>query len=171
MEAMRTNRLFLSLAAGLTLGQPRALLADAPPRPGSNAEVILTGWLHVEDYFMDDMVVRIEVEGTTRTAPVSANGRFEISLPADAEVVLRFEKPGHLAKEVVVNTSHVRLGESSKHKRHVRFAVIMELERHMAGFGYHNPVGTIGFDPDGGCLAVQHHREKIPPSRHQPMEF
>lgn len=171
MEAMRTNRLFLSLAVGLFLVQPRTLLAEAPPRPDAASDVILTGWLHVEDYFMDDMVVRIEVDGTTRTAPVSANGRFEISLPADREVVLRFEKPGHLAKEVVVNTSHARQGEPGKRKRHVRFAVIMELERHMAGFGYHSPVGTIGFDQDGGCLAVEHHREKVPPSRHQPMEF
>lgn len=168
---MRTNRLFLSLAAGLTLGQPSTLLAEAPSRPDATSDVILTGWLHVEDYFMDDMVVRIEVDGTTRTAPVSANGRFEIALPADREVVLRFEKPGHLAKEVVVNTSHARSGEPGKRKRHVRFAVIMELERHMAGFGYHSPVGTIGFDPDGGCLAVEHHREKVPPSRHKPMEF
>lgn len=153
------------------LGTSVASHASSPPRPGSAGEVTLTGWLHVEDHYMDDMVVRVEVEGSVRTAPVSANGRFDITLPADAEVVLRFEKPGHLAKEVLIDTKHSSAGEPGRHKRHVRFAVIMELERHMAGFTYHSPVGSIGFDEGGGCLTVQHHREKVPPSRQQPMEF
>lgn len=149
-----------------------ATVRSAPhPGPNSTGDVILTGWLHVEDHYMDDMVVRVEVDGNVRTAPVSTNGRFDIALPADAEVVLRFEKPGHLAKEVVVDTRHASSGQPGKHKRHVRFAVIMELERHMAGFTYHSPVGSIGFDEGGGCLAVVHHREKVPPNRHQPMEF
>lgn len=168
---MRTTCRHFALAAYLLLGLPAMLIAGAPPHPGAADDVILTGWLHVEDHYMDDMIVRVEVDGTSRTAPVSSNGRFDIALPANTEVVLRFEKPGHLPKEVVVNTSNARAGTPGKHKRHVRFAVIMELERHMAGFTYHSPVGAINFDPDGGCLAVVHHRERVPPSRQQPMEF
>lgn len=133
--------------------------------------VILTGWMHVEDHTWRDATVSVEVDGVVRTAPVSETGRFELRLPANTEVVLRFEKPEHLAKEVVVNTAHARAGGFRNQRRHVRFAVILELERHMAGFTYHSPVGTIGFDREGGCLAVTHKREKIAPGRNKPMEF
>ena len=102
---------------------------------------------------------------------MSETGRFELRLPANTEVVLRFEKPQHLPKEVVVNTTNARAGPAGRHKRHVKFAVILELERHMAGYSYHSPVGTIGFEKDGGCLAVTHKRDKIPPGRNKPMTF
>lgn len=145
--------------------------AATPPAQRTD-DVRLTGWLHVEDHTWRDATVTVEHDGVLQVARVSETGRFDLNLPAGAEVVLRFEKPGHLPKEVAVSTAHARMGMPGRHRRHVRFAVILELERHMAGFTYHSPVGTIGFDPEGGCLAVTHRREKIAPGRaKQPMVF
>ncbi|MBK9175741.1 MAG: hypothetical protein IPM46_05265 [Flavobacteriales bacterium] len=146
--------------------------AGSPPANNADGDVVtLTGWLHVEDHTWQDALVHIEVDGTTQVARVSETGRFDLRLPANTEVVLRFEKPGHLPKEVVVDTHHARDGDPGKHRRHVKFAVILELERHMAGFTYHSPVGTIGFEQGGGCVAVAHKRDKVPPSRNKPMVF
>lgn len=147
-------------------------LAAHPPAPDSRLDdVLITGWMHVEDHTWRDASVSVEVDGEVRTAAVSETGRFELRLPANTEVVLRFEKPQHLPKEVVVNTTNARDGSAGRHKRHVKFAVILELERHMAGYSYHSPVGTIGYEKDGGCLAVTHKRDKIPPGRNKPMTF
>lgn len=155
------------LACSATLLHAATMHAIAP----SDGEIVLTGWIHVEDHTWQDATVAVEVNGSTRTARVSETGRFTLSLPAEADVVLRFEKPGHLAKEVVVDTRHAGQGPAGRRKRHVKFAVVLELERHMAGFTYHSPVGSIGFDKEGGCLAVTQHREKVPPTRQQPMVF
>lgn len=162
----RTLLLPGTLALGIT-----AFAAHPPANRSDADDVILTGWMHVEDHTWRDATVSIELDGVSRTASVSETGRFELRLPANTEVVLRFEKPDHLPKEVVVNTAHARNGAIGKHRRHVKFAVVLELQRHMAGFSYHSPVGTIGFEKDGGCLAVTHKRDKIPPGRNKPMEF
>jgi len=158
-----------ALAAFLLAGA--ASSATPPANRAEKDEVVLTGWMHVEDHTWRDATVSVEVDGMVQVAHVNESGRFDIRVPANSEVVLRFEKPEHLAKEVVVNTAHAANGPAGRHKRHVKFAVILELERHMAGFGYHSPVGTIGFDKDGGCLAVTHRREKIPSVRNKPMVF
>lgn len=132
---------------------------------------MLTGWLHVEGYTMEDVVITIDVNGESRTGSVNENGRFDIELPVDAEATLRFEKPGHLAKEVVVDTHHSRTGDAGQKSRHVKFAVILELERWMAGLTYPGPVGNIGFDESGGCLAIDHDRRKVPAKRQAVMVF
>ncbi|WKZ67705.1 MAG: hypothetical protein QY325_07185 [Flavobacteriales bacterium] len=162
--AVLTRPLLVFTALLVSAGAVRAI---APP----DGDVVLTGWIHVEDHTWQDATVAVEVNGSTRTARVSETGRFTLSLPAGADVVLRFEKPGHLAKEVVVDTRHAGQGPAGRRKRHVKFAVVLELERHMAGFTYHSPVGSIGFDQEGGCLAVTRHRDKVPPTRQQPMVF
>lgn len=161
----------LCSAASTYAANPPSAGKPAPFGRAAADEVIVTGWMHVEDHTWRDARVSVEVDGELRVAEVSESGRFDIRLPANTEVVLRFEKPEHLAKEVVINTANARTGEPGRHKRHVKFAVILELERHMAGFSYHSPVGTIGFDEDGGCLAVTHKREKIAPGRNKPMVF
>ena len=154
----------LLLFAGLAVAHP-------PSHPPADEAVILTGWLHVEDLTMADAVVEVEVNGVTQIAPVNEQGRFTVTLPADAEVLLRFQKPGHLSKEVVVDTRHARTGEPGRKTRHVKFAVIMELERWMGGLAYSGPVGSIGFDPEGGCVAVEHDRKLEPAKRHKVMRF
>jgi hypothetical protein len=139
--------------------------------PPAEEAVILTGWLHVEDHTMADVVLEVEVNGTTHVAPVSENGRFTVELPANTEATLRFEKPGHLPKEVVVDTRHARDGSAGQRTRRVNFAVIMELERRMGGLTYAGPVGSLSFDEGGGCLAVSHDPKRVPAKRQAPMVF
>ena len=156
--------LFL-LPAGITFA------ATPPVSHASDQAVQLTGWLHVEDYTMEDVTVQVDVDGVTHTETVTENGRFMLTLPANAEVTLRFEKPGHLSKEVKVDTRNVRDGGFGQHKkRKVSFAVIMQLERRMGGLTYPGPVGSLGFEQGGGCLAVTHDRTLIPASQ-APMIF
>ena len=132
---------------------------------------MVTGWLHVEDLTMADVVLKVEVNGTTELATVSENGRFTVTLPAETEAILRFEKPGHLPKEVVVDTHNAQDGEPGQHTRRVKFAVIMHLVRHMGGQRYAGPVGSLGFDDGGGCLAVSHDQKLVPVQRQALMVF
>lgn len=170
MELLRTCiRPLFFLAAFI---RATAALAVAPPAPLAENAVELTGWLVVDDLSMTDALVEVEVNGTLLTAPVSPNGRFTISLPANTEAVLRFEKPGHLTKEVLVDTRHLRDGAFGRTTaRRVRFAVVLELERRMGGLRYTGPVGRIGFEEGGGCVAVQHTRTLVPARRQATMVF
>ncbi len=145
--------------------------AGSPPASPPVNEVVLTGWLYVEDHTMADVVLEVEVNGRSHMAQVSENGRFTVTLPGEAEVLLRFEKPGHLTKEVLVDTRHAGDGTFGQKTRRVKFAVVMELERHMAGLTYNGPVGSIGFDHGGGCLAVSHDRNMVPARRAKQMVF
>ena len=165
MDITRTTALGLCAALSLSVSPSHAA---APP---VNEAVVLTAWLHVDDLSMSDVVVEVEVNGTVHIAPVAENGRITVSLPADAEAVLRFEKPGHVSKEVTVDTRHVLRGGPDQRKRKISFAVILELERRMGGLTYAGPVGIIGFDPEGGCVAVAHDRTLVPARRHAPMVF
>lgn len=154
-----------------------ALLANPahalpPPANASNATVQLTGWLHVDDLEMRDVTLVVAVNGARSTAHISNSGRFDIDLPAESAVLLRFEKPGHVPKEVTVDTRNVQDGDFSKqHKRHVKLAVIMEQERFMGGLAFAGPVGRIGFEPGGGCVAVEHTRRTEPAKRREILEF
>jgi|LakMenEpi03Aug12_release.lakeMendotaPanAssembly.Ray.scaffolds.fasta_scaffold499596_1 hypothetical protein len=165
MEITRTTALGLCAALFLSVCSSHAA---APP---ANATVILTAWLHVDDLSMTDVVVEVEVNGTVHLAAVAENGRVTVSLPLDAEAVLRFEKPGYVSKEVTVDTRHVHRGGSDQRKRKISFAVILEAERRMGGLTYAGPVGVIGFDPAGGYVAVTHDRQLVPARRHTPMVF
>lgn len=161
----------IGLCAALLLTISTVNAAGPPTKAGTEEAVVLTGWLHVDDLTMTDVVVEVEVNGTVQVAPVSENGRFTVMLPADAEAVLRFEKPGHVPKEVTVNTHYLQYGGPRQRTRKVSFAVILELERRMAGLTYAGPVGSIGFEEGGGCLAVAHERSLVPARRHAPMVF
>jgi hypothetical protein len=171
METRNILPALLALFTATLLISPSASAATPPLPPDGGSTVTLTGWLHVEDYTMEDMVVEVNVNGSYQIARVSGSGRFTVELPADAKCTLRFEKPGHLPKEVLVDTRHMHRTGQSQRNRHVRFAVIMELERFMGGMTYAGPVGSIGFDPDGGCLAVSHDKGLVPAARHAPMVF
>ncbi|MCB0770168.1 MAG: hypothetical protein KDC00_07160 [Flavobacteriales bacterium] len=169
MYKMNTTATIFTLL--MTLGIRTSALAGPPPSPPVDDAVVLTGWLHVEGHTMTDVSIEVEVNGAYTTAKVSETGRFSVTLPAGAKAKLRFEKPGHLPKEVLVDTRHARNGEAGQRIRRVRFAVIMELERRMAGLTYPGPVGSIGFDQDGGCLAVAHDRRLVKAKRQAVMEF
>ncbi|HQW87043.1 MAG TPA: hypothetical protein PLH93_07655, partial [Flavobacteriales bacterium] len=81
-----------------------AAQADPPTAPLASTTVELIGWLHVEALSFDQATVEVQVGGSVHTAAVSRTGRFDVLLPADTEVLVRFEHPGHLSKEVVVDT-------------------------------------------------------------------
>jgi len=141
------------------------------PASADQESVVLTGWQHVEDHSFSGATVAVKVNGAIRDAVVSETGRFTVTLPAGTKALLRFEMPGHLTKEVVVDTHFATLGEPGQRVRRVRFAVVMELERHMAGFRYQGPVGSIGFDQGGGCLAIARDRKLVPARRQATMVF
>lgn len=161
------------LATGTALLLATPTFALAPPTGNGNAAMVtLTGWLHVDDAFLDDVTIEVDIHGTVRTASLSSTGRFEIDLPAETSATLRFEKPGHVTKEVRVDTHHVADGDfGGQRKRQVKLAVIMEQERFMAGLTYAGPVGNLGFDAGGGCVAVEHTRAVVPAKRRATMQF
>lgn len=162
-----------TMAALFSISDP-ALRAEGPPSPpASMNDVILTGWIHVGDYDFDEATVEVRVNGEVRTAPVSKTGRFDISLPSGTEATLRFEHPGHLTKELLVDTRHARDGYLGRDTRQVKFAVILEQERYMGGQVYAGPVGSLAFEKDGGCLTVQHTRTLVVGRTHgrKPMVF
>ncbi len=76
--------------------------------------------------------------------------------------MLHFEKPGHVSMEVTVLARHVQRGRPDQRKRKISFAVILEQGRRMGGLTYARPVGIIGFDPEGGCVAVEYDRQLCP---------
>ncbi len=173
MNIMHRNLLQLNtgLIIAMMMLSAAPLHATAPPSSALDEAVVITGWLQTQDLTMVGAVVTIEVNGETQSTTVPESGRFEVSLPADVEAILRFEKPGHLPKEVVVDTHHVNDGVFDGRTRHVKFAVILELARRMGGLTYPGPVGSLGFDKDGGCLAVAHDRSLVPVDRNKVMVF
>lgn len=165
------NPFILRGALCTMLALPAALAFAATP-PHVEEAVILTGWLHADDLTMTDVVVHVEMDGSTWSANVTEGGKFSITLPANAKATLRIEKPGHLPKEVTVNTHNVHEGEAGKQRvRRISFAVILDPVRRMAGLVYPGPVGGITFDQGGGCLAVAHDRKRVPARRQALMEF
>jgi hypothetical protein len=161
---MRTRNFPFLMAASMALitSASNSLRAAGPPPASAFDEAVeLTGWLHVEDFDFDDATVLLEVNGEIRSVPISKTGRIDISLPVGTEAVLRFEHPGYLTKELLVDTRHARDGYLGRDVRHVRFAVILEEVRLMAGLDYAGPVGNIGFDKEGGCLAIEHTRKLV----------
>ena len=159
------------LAALTALSAPLTALAEGPDGPASERVVQLTGWLQTYDLSFSDVVVHVVLEDGGSTTTVNDRGRFEVNLPADVEAVLRIEKPGHVTKEVVVDTRHASTGSFDDRVRKVSFGVVLEPERHMADLTYAGPVGTITFDADGGCLAVEQHRTVMPTRRQATMVF
>jgi hypothetical protein len=170
METRNTPTLCATLCALLLLPLGGAVAAGPPAGPSTEDAVVLTGWLHVEEHTMADVVLEVTVNGTMRTVTVSESGRFTVALPADAEATLRFEKPGHLSKELVVDTRHAQDGNFDRRTRRLKFAVIMHQQRHMGKWIYSGPVGAIRFE-DGGCPAVANDRSLVPADRHTPMVF
>lgn len=166
---LHRNHLLPALAACLLPFS--ATQADPPPAPLANSTVELIGWLHVEALSFDQATVEVQVGGSVHTAPVSRTGRFDVLLPADAEVLVRFEHPGHLSKEVVVDTHHAELSHDGKGPRQLRMGVVLELEKRMGGLAYAGPVGRLAFDAQAGCVAVEHTRRLTPARRSKAVVF
>jgi hypothetical protein len=131
--------------------------------------VVLTGWLHVDDLRMDEVVVEVEVGGNVEYSRVSRNGRFTVGLPAGTEATVRFERSGYQTKEVLVDTRGAVAGTHTEHA--ISFAVVLDPVRTMGGQTYAGPVATISVEPGGGSLAVVHSRRLVPARHQRTMEF
>ena len=153
------------LFAGLGLAATPATTLD------SAIKVSFIGFLHVSDACMDDVVLAVDMNGVSQQVAISKTGRFIMDMPDNTEAVLHFEKPGHVAKDVTVDTHYAGMGWPGQGNRQVKFAVILHPERAMAGLQYPGPVGSIGFDPDNGSLTATHDLTVVPARRKGTMEF
>ncbi len=127
-------------------------------KPGNPEEVLLTGWLHVEDRYVGDLVLVVELDGERCSyAEVLTNGRFIISVPLGSEVLLAFIKPGHLSKEISVSTRNALNTRQARHdNRTVKFDVVLESMEKRAGRSYKGPVGSLSFVNGSGYMMVRH---------------
>lgn len=169
---MRTAPLLNTVLGPFMVAAVLMVTTRASAAPGSTLDAVhITGWVHVEDVDFARTKVLLHIRGEEHWVPITPLGRFDIDLPLGAEAVLRFEHPGHLAKEVVVDTHGANAGEYDDGTRKLRMAVILELERLMAGQKYAGPVGNIAFDKDGGCVAVDRTRRMVVGRTNEPMVF
>lgn len=153
---MRTRNLPLAeaviLAALLSL---IAIAATAAPRGPQG--VVFTGWLRVEDRNVNDLVLVVEVADQCLYAEVLPNGRFILAVPAGAQAVLAFIKPGHLIKEIAIDTRNSAPdAKAARKQRTVKFDVVLEPEQKRPGRHYDGPVGSLGFHKGTGTTKVRH---------------
>ena len=139
----------LALSALTLFGAP----AMTPPD-----EVLLTGWLHVDDRTVNDLVLVVELDGDRCLfAEVHASGRFEVLVPVGCKALLSFIKPGHLTKEVVVDTRNaMNTTKAQQTNRKVKFDVVLEPIEKRLGRKYQGPVGSLIFVNGTGTMKVKH---------------
>ncbi|MBL7964763.1 MAG: hypothetical protein JNM31_13075 [Flavobacteriales bacterium] len=126
-------------------------------------EVVITGWLHVEDTQVEDVVLVVEVDDDRcQVAELLGNGRFIITLPVAAKARLVFQKPGHLEKVVLVDTRNaMNTRAAMKANRKVKFDVVLESEIKRTGRRYEGAVGTVSFVNGSGVMKVRHHEKLV----------
>lgn len=164
MEKQLAPRLEAALLTALAALLSLSLFAD-PPGSKRMQEVLVTGWLIVDDGTVADVDLVVEIDGERcHVARVLGTGRFDVALPVGGKAVLRFHKPGHLTKEVVVDTRNLD-GPGQFHyvPRKVKFGVVLEPnpEQHQVSASYNGPVGSIDFLRGTGLMKVLHHENKV----------
>ena len=167
------KRAHITLEAALLTALLALLGLSLLANPTYDAEqVVITGWLHVEDSRVDDVLLVVEVDGVLcQPALVQGNGRFVIGLPAGSKATLQFSKPGHLPKEVLVDTRNaLNTPQARRANRRVKFDVVLEPERARPGHAYAGPVGSIGFVNGTGTMRVRHHKRFAPTLNAQGVE-
>ena len=130
-------------------------------------EVWLTGQLIVKDDAMDDVELLIAVEnGECREARIRKSGRFDIVLAAGSKARLTFQKPDHIAKEILVDATNVNkdlIGRGEDRK--VKFDVILVPDDAYPGLVHDGPVGSITFRRGSSALKVDHHERLVAADR------
>ncbi|HRH36772.1 MAG TPA: hypothetical protein PK760_00410 [Flavobacteriales bacterium] len=125
--------------------------------PAKADEVMLTGWLHVEDHYVDDLVISVEVGDDCVYAEVESSGRFTVLVPAGSHVVLSFVKPGCLDKEVLIDTNNALINSRAQRANHkIKFDVVLEPKTKRPGRKYEGPVGSLTFFKGTGTMKVKH---------------
>jgi hypothetical protein len=130
--------------------------------------LLITGWLHVNDSTVQDVVLVVELEENYCThSEILPNGRFYFEIPVDAKARLVFNKPGYLTKEVVIDT---RNALNNKHATRVnskvKFDLVLESTEITTGKYYSGPVGSITFVNGTGLMQVRHHEKLVALSKH-----
>ncbi len=155
------KRIDISLEAALLLalfGLFGLSLFASPTALASRDEILISGRLISDDRHMDDAVLVVELEGEhCLFAELFDNGQFFFRLPVGAKATLVFMKPGHLPKEVTVDTRNaLNTAKAVKENRNVKFEVVLEPESKRPGRKYEGPVGSIQFVNGTGTMKVRH---------------
>lgn len=120
-------------------------------------EVVFTGWLRVEDRNVNDLVLVVEVADQCLYAEVLPSGRFIVAVPVGSKALLAFIKPGHLIKEVELDTRNSMANRKAmRANRTVEFDVVLEPESKRPGRAYDGPVGSLAFNRGTGSTKVRH---------------
>lgn len=133
--------------------------------PGtSGKEVLVSGWLIMDAGNAHDVLVVVELDGELcMPVKLRSNGKFSVALPAGSQAVMRFSKPGHLTKEVVVDTRNAAGHQAQDYKAtKVHFGVELSAEEGNSHCGHAGPVGTVAFKRGTGAIAVKHHKRSLP---------
>ena len=156
----------------LDLSEPQqhlvAVQIQVAPRL-ARMRLALPGWTP-GSYLMRDYVRQLEGLVVEQGSQVLDLQRLEPSAwgvecdPSGGLLTIRYRV---LATELTVRTCHL----DHEHGFLALAAVVLELERHMAGYTYAGPVGSLGFDAQGGCLAVSHDRKLEDGPKQKPMVF
>jgi len=155
------------LMAGMLAGNN----SMAVPPPDSPQEFLaLTAWMSSADGNVGNVLVEVDVNGTKDWGRPDADGRIDLLLPADAEAVIHFSKPGHLTKTVTVDTHNMQQGTFRGKRRAVSFGVELVPEAGSATAAAPGAVGVIAFTPADGALLVQGGQHMVP-ARRQKVEF
>ncbi len=153
----RTNSTYL--AALLTaLFALLGLLAFAGTPPANAQLVTISGKLFAGTADLSDalLVVELEEEQCLRSVLLH-NGRFEFKVPLGAKARLIFLKPGHLTKEVLVDTRNaLNTSRARKLNKNVKFDVVLESTEERKHQAYYGPVGYIHFVNGTGLMRVRH---------------
>ena len=148
----------VALAAMLAIAGLSLMAAPITPTPGAPQEVILTGWMHVEDNTLDDLILVVTVdEDRCLFADVDGSGRFVIAVPVGCRALLSFIKPGDLTKEVEVDTHNSMMtSQAQRANKRVKFDVVIEPIGKRLGRTYEGPVGSLSFVRGTGTMKVKH---------------
>ncbi|MBS1937931.1 MAG: hypothetical protein JST38_13040 [Bacteroidetes bacterium] len=155
------------LMAGLLPNKPA--MAVAPPDAPADF-LALTAWMSSADGNVGNVLVEVDVNGVKDWGRPDADGRIDLLLPADAEAVIHFSKPGHLTKTVTVDTHNMQQGSFRGKRRAVSFGVELVPEAGSATAATPGAVGAIAFTPTSGALLVQGGQHTMP-ARRQKVEF
>ena len=138
-------------------------LAASPVPPVSGDRVRISGWLHADNIRQDDAILVVEMNGEhCLAAELHDNGQFFLTLPVGAQSRLIFTKPGHLPKEVEVNTRNaMNTSKAERMNRKVEFNVVLETEEQRPGLQYDGPVGAITFVNGTGTMKVRHDQRVV----------
>ena len=151
-----TNLYPAALVCALTASAlPAELLAERD-------HIEIHGRLLLDGEALSDAILIVEVNDLECVPfDLYPDGRFELSLPLDAKASIRFEKPGYLSKDVVVDTRNaLRTKEAVRKNKLVRFDVQLQPEPRNERM-YAGPVGSITFVKGTGLMKVRHDRTLV----------